>query len=274
MKLNINAGDRYNHYTIIREVPKKGDGRRFLCRCDCGNEREVDIRNLRNGHIKSCGKCNYTEIKIGDKFGHWTVIGDCQRASNGYHKEYLCECDCANKTQRYVDEQNLKRGNSTSCGCETAKSVRLRMTKHGDTGTRLFVIWANMKQRCLNPNSDCYHHYGGRGITICQEWLDSYESFRGWALAHGYRDDLSIDRINVNGDYSPDNCRWATAKEQGSNKRNNVRITYKNENHTINEWSEITGISRQTISDRYRKGYPLEDIFFCGNFDCRGRRII
>lgn len=274
MKLEVNTGDRYNHYTIIREVPKKGDGRRFLCRCDCGNEKEVDIRNLRNGHIKSCGKCNYTEIKIGDKFGHWTVIGDYKKSDSSYHREYLCECDCQNKTQRYVDEQNLKRGNSTSCGCETIKTTKMHFIKHGDSGTRLFSIWSLMKQRCHNPNVDCFSRYGGRGIKVCKKWMNSYESFKEWALSHGYRDDLTIDRIDVNGNYCPENCRWATIKEQNNNRRSNVFITYNGEKHNTKEWSDITGIKAGTIRERYKKGYPLEDVFFCGKFDAKGRRII
>ena len=214
------------------------------------------------------------EIKIGDKFGHWTVIGDSIVNGKSHHKEYLCECDCLKKTQKYVDAQNLKKGKSLSCGCETAKSAKIRFTKHGENGTRLFNIWCSMKQRCSDPHCGCYDRYGGRGITVCQEWQDSFVSFRDWSLTHGYKDDLSIDRINNDKGYNPDNCRWATVKEQNNNRRSNVHITYNGQTHNIQEWSKITGIKRQKIADRFHKGYPLEDVFFCGNFNSKGKRIL
>lgn len=274
MRMIVNKGDRFNSLSILEEVQvEKGKKRRFRCQCDCGNVIEVNLNNLTSGHVKSCGKCNYKEIKIGDVFSHWTVIGDFIRDEKSHHKKYLCECDCENKTHKYVDEHNLKKGKSISCGCVTAEVNRKRMTKHSGVGTRLFTIWVSMRDRCNNPNNHAYKNYGGRGISICPEW-DEYVVFKEWALSHGYTDELTIDRINVNGNYEPANCRWATTKEQGFNRRNNVRITYNGETHTISEWAEITGIRRQLISARYHNGYPLEDVFYKGKFDTQRRRIV
>ena len=263
---DVKPGDRFNSLTIIEEIPKIRKRRRFKCRCDCGNVVEKDLNNIANGSVKTCGRCNYKPIRIGDKFGHWTVIEGPIKDKKTYHKQYLCECDCKNKTHKYVDEQNLKRGLSSSCGCATIESAKNRMTIHGQSKTRLFVIWVGMRQRCFNPNVDCYERYGGRGITVCEEWKNSYETFRDWALSHGYKENLTIDRIDVNGNYEPSNCRWATNKEQSNNRRSNLSITYQGENHNVAEWAEILGINRETIASRYKKGYPIEDVFFIGKF--------
>lgn len=115
-----------------------------------------------------------------------------------------------------------------------------------------------MKDRCYREGSSAYEHYGGRGISVCNEWQHSFEAFRDWALANGYRDDLTIDRKDVNGDYCPENCRWATLKEQGNNKRYNHLVEYKGETHTLSEWSEITGIQCGTLYYRL-KVWSVED---------------
>ena len=118
-----------------------------------------------------------------------------------------------------------------------------------------------MKQRCLNKNSKDYANYGGRGIKIYQEWIDNPITFYNWAINNGYNDNLSIDRIDNNGNYEPSNCRWVTPKEQARNRRNNKLITYNNETHCISEWAEITGIPRKCLEYRIRKWESLDRIF-------------
>lgn len=132
--------------------------------------------------------------------------------------------------------------------------------RHGMYGTKLYHIWNGLTGRCLNQNNKDYQDYGGRGITVCDEWRTP-EIFFGWALSNGYNTDLSLDRIDVNKGYSPDNCRWITMSEQQRNKRNNRFIEYNGETHCISEWAIITGMSKSTIASRLRYGWTPEEIF-------------
>lgn len=116
-----------------------------------------------------------------------------------------------------------------------------------------------MKRRCYEPGVKGYERYGGRGIRVCDEWLNSYEAFARWAKENGCRQDLTIDRIDVNGDYTPDNCRWITNKEQGRNKRNNVRFEYDGKNLTLPEWAELIGVSKSALKARIINGWQFED---------------
>ena len=134
---------------------------------------------------------------------------------------------------------------------------------YGNYGNRLYKTWRDIKERCGNPN---IKNYGGRGIKVCPEWENDFLVFREWALNNGYSDDLTIDRIDVNGNYEPSNCRWATNKAQANNRRSNILITYNGETHTISEWSDITGIKYWKIIQRHRRGLPLDQVFFKGDF--------
>ena len=131
---------------------------------------------------------------------------------------------------------------------------------HGMSHTRLHNIWLTMRQRCEKPRCAAYHKYGAKGIKVCAEW-SSFEALRDWALANGYSDDLTIDRVDPYGNYEPSNCRWATQKEQQNNRSNNVILTYKGETHSITEWSEIAEMPLRILYDRYYRGWEVERIF-------------
>lgn len=200
-------------------ISKKGQKvRQWRCKCDCGNYVVVRSQYLRSGHTKSCG-CMVSEDLSGQKFGKLTVI-KLDHVSDGGNKQYLCQCDCGNVD--IVDSGNLKRGLAKSCGCTRLKHIPRRIT-HGYSGTRLYNVWSGMKERCFNKNNKRYKDYGGRGITICPEWL-YFENFRDWALKTGYdenaeRGECTIERKDVNGNYEPNNCCWITNQEQQLNKR-------------------------------------------------------
>lgn len=186
----------------------------------------------------------------GKKFGKLTVISRAEDyiKPNG-HKiiQWDCLCECGNET--IVRGEYLKSGHTKSCGCD--KSISHSIT-HGQTNTRLYKIWISMKERCYNPTRNNYYLYGGRGITICDEWLN-FENFYHWSINNGYSNRLTIDRIDNNLGYSPSNCRWATDREQANNKRNNRIIEYNKERYTLEEWSRITGIASNTIRMRIDK---------------------
>lgn len=191
----------------------------------------------------------------GQRFGRYTVMCRAESyvsKSGSSQSRWLCRCDCGN--ERIVFAQSLKSGKSRSCGClqrDVAKT-------HGWKNTRLYGIWHNMKWRCNNENAASYHNYGGRGISVCKAW-EQFEPFMEWALKNGYSDELSIDRIDNNGNYCPDNCRWVNAKEQANNRRTNNLITANGETLTISEWEKKSGLSRQLILWRLRHGWSPND---------------
>jgi hypothetical protein len=194
----------------------------------------------------------------GQRFG-WLVV--IQRVENiGRQTAWLCKCDCGNK--KAVSYWNLVSEQTKSCGCmqheinrETAKILA---TTHGGSYTRLYTIWIGMKQRCNYKKHKHYEKYGGRGIKVCTEWEHDFAAFREWAMSNGYSEELTIDRIDVDGDYEPSNCRWATYEVQSNNTRSNHYLTFKGETHTVSEWSKILDIPTSTIHNRLKRGKTIE----------------
>lgn len=191
----------------------------------------------------------------GQRFGRLLVL---RRAENmGRQTAWLCKCDCGN--EKAVPYWNLVSGQTKSCGC-LVKEVSAKNAKctHKQSYSRLYTIWIGMKQRCYYENHKHFKHYGGRGITVCDEWKDDFQAFHDWSISHGYEDNLTIDRIDVNGNYEPSNCKWASTKVQGNNKRTNHTLELNGEIHTVSEWSKITGIPNSTIHNRLKAGWTIE----------------
>lgn len=173
----------------------------------------------------------YKEL-IGKKFGKLTVVDMNARqlyypngTKNGLFIEYVCQCECGNLVS--VKRCRLLDGKTKSCGCLRKKITAERKTTHGLCHTRLNAIWHKMKSRCYSKTSDKYKHYGARGIKICEDWLKDFKSFYDWSLSNGYKDDLTIDRIDVNGDYCPQNCRWITQTQQTKNTTRTINYKGK-----------------------------------------------
>lgn len=187
----------------------------------------------------------------GMRFGHWIVL---RRGKNiGNCVAWLCKCDCG--TERLVQGTSLKGGLSKSCGCKKSEN---HFKTHGQSNTRLYSIWQQMKNRTLSPSNHKYNDYGGRGIKVCNEWL-TFESFMQWALTHGYSDKLQIDRIDVNGNYEPSNCRWVGKRENMLNRRNTLIVSYKGETKPLLTLCEELGIPYRTIYNRiYTYGWTPE----------------
>lgn len=205
-----------------------------------------------------------TPLKSGQKFGRLTIISlhhisnkfDGKRKRVRYY--YLCKCECGK--EKVILKDNLGRL-TNSCGCISKQLAKKRLLKHGLCNTRLYDIWESMKQRCFYENSISYRNYGGRGITVCDEWKQSFIAFYKWATSNGYQENLTIDRINLDGDYEPTNCRFITMKEQGRNKRNNRVIEYRGESHCISEWAEKMKIKKTTLYQRLKNGWDVEKAF-------------
>lgn len=191
----------------------------------------------------------------GKRYGRLTVIRfeDMDKHSDS---RWLCKCDCGN--EKIVKGKCLKSGDTKSCGCAKLERVKTMSTKHGLGKTRLHTIWLDMKSRCLNSRSSNYERYGGREIKICEEWANDFVSFYNWSILNGYKEDLSIDRINNNGNYEPFNCRWATIEEQANNKRSSCWIEYKGERKTIAQWSVSLNISDKALRHRIDRGWSAE----------------
>lgn len=191
----------------------------------------------------------------GKKYGSLTVE-KIAVDEPGKKKKWLCKCDCGNEV--IVSSSNLVSGHTSSCKICGKKRSSEKIKKHGMTSTKLYGIWNAAKNRCTNTKAKSYKDYGARGIQICEEWKESSNFFE-WALANGYKDGLEIDRIDVNGNYEPSNCRWVTKEQNANNKRNNKYIEYNGETRTLAEWSRYFDVNYKNLSRNLIKGYSLDE---------------
>ena len=195
---------------------------------------------------------------IGRRFGRLTVIDESGRDKYN-NATWICKCDCGNVT-RPISSTALRSGNTRSCGCYKIDKCAERLTTHGMSRTRLYKIWQNMNNRCYIESCGRFGRYGGRGITVCDEWRNSFESFRDWALANGYRDNLTIDRKDNDKGYSPDNCRWATRREQQNNRECSIVVEVNGEPRTLSSLAIEHGVKYHTLWRRYIRGATGPDL--------------
>ncbi len=246
------TGSRFGILTVIeRDFDKPNSKKRafWKCKCDCGNFTVVSSSHLRKGDIKSCGCLSKNDL-TGRTFGRWTVLEKAERTSS---QLWLCKCECG--TIKKVNHSSLVNGTSLSCGCYHKEELTKRLTTHGNSKTRLYNIYHNIKSRCYNKNNNRYKDYGGRGISVCYEWLSSFEKFQCWALNNGYEDRLTIDRINNDGPYSPENCRWVDGDTQVNNKRKTIYFEFFGERKSLRQWVSLMGWNYQKYYGRYYRGY-------------------
>lgn len=198
----------------------------------------------------------------GQRFGRLTVIGVDDRDTRKTY--FYCQCDCGNV--KSVRSDSLIAGAIRSCGCLKLEQDRINLEanhSHKMSGTRPYWIWQDIKNRCYNPHDIRYDRYGGRGITVIDEWRNDFSAFYEWSLKNGYADNLTIDRIDNDKGYSPDNCRWSTMKEQSRNRSTNINIRIGNATKTLTEWCEIFSVDSKTVFARYYRGNArtIDDLF-------------
>lgn len=251
------VGKRFGRLVVLERAGNAGPCAAWRCRCDCGNEIVTNGSCLRRGQTRSCGCLVEDRVMdlTGQRFGMLTVL---ERAGHKRNRvAWRCRCDCGKEV--IVCALDLRDGSKKSCGCMKGAWIAKARTKHGMVGSRLYRIWAGIKKRCLNKHDVEYHNYGGRGISVCAEWME-FEPFKKWAWANGYADNLTIDRIDVNGNYSPENCRWTTYKEQANNKRNNRFVEYDGRRQTIAQWAEEIGMDYNALLYRLTR-FSIEKAF-------------
>jgi hypothetical protein len=250
------TGRQFQHWTVLsyHGLHPKARNHMWLCRCKCGTERAVMATSLLRGRAKACGclvRDKRTDL-TGMRFGRLTVLHYGTQAKVRGKLKYECLCDCGNRTQ--VAGYRLQDGNTVSCGCY----LRGIITKHGRSGSPEYRAWHGMKQRCLNPSNQGYKHYGKRGIAVCERWIkfDNFFADMGPRPSAAF----SLERIDVNGGYNPENCRWGTVGEQSNNKTNSRKITHDGETLTIQQWSRRSGLTTKVIAWRMSQGWTMAQI--------------
>ena len=230
----------------------------WCCKCECGTIRDVRGADLTNGSSTSCG-CIHQPNLIGMTFGRLTVIARVDDYVDKWGKhtsQWLCECSCENHTICIVRGPSLtsKKHPTRSCGClrkEVASDKRKQQQTHGMSKTKIYKVWGSMKARCNNPNNKFYYRYGARGIKVCEEWNNSFDAFFQWAVTSGYKEGLSIERLDNDKGYEPNNCTWISLKDQATNKgifsNNKSGVTGVSWNTKEQMWESDIGVDYKTI---------------------------
>lgn len=215
---------------------------------------QIFISNQLTNTIRLCYNIRMKAKDLtNQKFGRLLVIKQAPRKNGRIMWECLCECG---KTV-IVETGGLTRPQhpTISCGCYTKDRMRQRNTVHGQARTKLYYVWKNIRKRCYNIKDKSYDRYGGRGIEVCEEWKKSFQSFYNWAHANGYNEnakygECTLDRIDVNGNYCPENCRWVSFHKQANNRTNTQFILFNGESHSLSDWAKIVNIDYQCLYSR------------------------
>ena len=278
MAVEVTPGVVFGKLTVVREGPRVPNGaktaRGIVVKCECGSDEFVtNINNLRSGRTTSCGcakRLAAAKIAAGQKgismadrsvtgrqaglegqvFGRLTAVEDLGQVE-GY-RAYRCSCSCGEETVVAAHRLLHDKG-PRSCGCLQREAV----TKHGMEGTRVYEIWRNMRGRCFDIKDKSYPGYGGRGITVCERWKDFQRFYDD--MGEPPSDLHTLDRRNNDGNYEPDNCRWATPEEQANNRRNSVLIEYDGRTQTLTQWAREYGIHPITLAGRLKRGWSVAD---------------
>lgn len=227
----------------------------------CRYRKAIEVMKMVNDVFMMVAKRPKAIDITGERFGRLTAIKRVGKDKRN-NVLWLCKCDCGNEVVRATSE--LKKRNNHSCGClgkEHLTDMAKANITHGMSKSRLYGCYKGMMSRCYRQSDIHYKAYGGRGITVCDEWKNDSKAFIDWALTNGYSDDLTIERIDVNGNYEPSNCTWIPMSEQYDNKRQNVMIEWNGERHNATYWSRVFGIPATTIRWRYKHGWSIERIF-------------
>ena len=255
------TNQKFSKLTVIErhlENSKNGDSK-WKCACECGNTTIVTASKLKNGNTRSCGCITTLNDLTGSRFGRLEVLHRHSENTKLGFPIWVCLCSCGNKS--LVQGNHLRSGATESCGC-LHREISIRAnTSHGKTHFAEYRIWSGMKTRCCNENNPAYPYYGGRGITICDEWKESFETF--------YRDmgprpspKHSIDRKNNDLGYSKENCYWATKKEQANNRRNSILYEFDGDRKTLTEWCSELGLCYNTTYYLLSKNLSFEDAIY------------
>lgn len=266
-------GQVHGYYEIV-SAESLEDNPQYVLRCtECGAEKRISANSFDKRTNFHCGKHYVHPVKfdqsyIGRKKNFLKVIA-ISRFPHNNHKAFVCECDCGNT--KLIEPVFWEQEIVKSCGCKINELRSENSTTHGHSGDRLYKVWHSMKQRCCNPNNPNYENYGGRGIRVCQEWLDDFMNFYNWAMASGYDynaefGECTLDRINVDGNYEPNNCRWADIEMQANNKRpskyrkpRRKLYEHKGKKYNLCELCKIYGTSSPAVRYRMNKlGMTLE----------------
>lgn len=257
----LQQGEKYGHLTTVKYVGVVKNRHSWECLCDCGNVVIKTESSIKSSKINVCNsRCRCLYDISGKRFSNLTVIDSVIKNNNG-HKDRMwrCVCDCGKEV--YAKKYELEKRHTTSCGCKRSERSRRVNTIHGHSKSKICIILRGMKQRCQNPKNKYYQNYGGRGISICEEWsnpIDGVINFYNWAINNGYKDGYSIERIDVNDNYSPENCKWIPMSEQYANRTDTRYVSYKNETLPLFKMCEKYNVKYTTVLRRLQLGWDVK----------------